>query len=64
MKGQFQLWLLLVALLIIGLAAPFVSQISAAVTTDYSDTASQIAIWLMLPVLVILVAYFGLFYDR
>ena len=66
MKGQFALWLLMVGLLLIGLAAPFVADISMQTTGLYSDQAdmTKVVIWMMLPVLVLLFVYFSLFYNR
>jgi len=59
-----RLWLLLVGLLIIGLIAPFFAVTTGEVVGLYSDTATQVVIYAMIPILVFVFVYMMLFYDQ
>ena len=58
-----RLWLLMIGLLIIGMIAPFYAATAGDVVGLYSDTTTQVVIWAVLPVVLIVFVYMMLFYE-
>jgi len=56
-----RMWFLLIGLLMLGLAAPFVASIVTSMVPLYTDPASQIVIFAALPIVLFLFVFFTLF---